>query len=50
MFANGLNHGFKISIALVIHSLDGLKDFTDYKSRSRALSRSIDWSLSVALT
>ena len=38
MFANGLNHGFKISIALVIHSLDGLKDFTDYKSRSRALS------------
>ena len=34
MFANGLNHGFKISIALVIHSLDGLKDFTDYKSRS----------------
>lgn len=29
MFANGLNHGFKISITLVIHSLDGLKDFTD---------------------
>ena len=38
MFANGLNHGFKISIALVIHSLDGLKDFMDYKFRSRALS------------
>ena len=38
MFANGLNHGFKLSIAPVIHSLDGLMDFTDYKSRSRSVS------------